>query len=108
MTAPKENAQGRETEGAYQQKEQRQFIRSPRQVRVLQALLGRSITRKECDAIARASNGPDVIFGLRGHGLQVETTLVDCQDFDGKPSRFARYWLPDAERPRARELLGVR
>lgn len=108
MTVPKENAQGRETEGAYHQKAHRQYIKNPRQSRVLLALLAGPITRKECDAIAHASNGPDVVFKLRGWGLRVETTLTDCLDFDGKPSRFARYWLPDAERPRAHELLGAR
>ncbi|TAN11543.1 MAG: hypothetical protein EPN34_07020 [Burkholderiaceae bacterium] len=106
MTGQRKSAAGWEPEGALQTNVHADStLKSPKQARVLAALAWRPITRKECDAIARASNGPDVVFKLRGHGWRVETELVDCRDFDGRQSRYARYWLHDADKPRVRALL---
>lgn len=80
-------------------------ITNPRQRRLLQTMLERPVTRKEADAIAHASNGPNVVFLLRSHGVPVDTQLVKCRDYDGNPSHYGLYSLARADKPAVREML---
>ncbi|QXL83153.1 helix-turn-helix domain-containing protein [Comamonas sp. NLF-1-9] len=74
---------------------------SPRQARVLYALELRAnqlmpwLWREEVDRVAKASNGPDVVFRLRGKlgDDAIDTQIVEAVDSDGKPSRPGRYRL---------------
>lgn len=74
---------------------------SLRQARVLHALELRAnqlapwLWREEVDRVAGASNGPDVVFRLRGKlgDDAIDTQIVETVDSDGKPSRPGRYRL---------------
>ncbi|MCI2809531.1 hypothetical protein [Eoetvoesiella caeni] len=73
--------------------------RSPRHVRVLQALMVlRKLTREELDRVAGASNGPDVVRQLRGKGLAVPCNLLPRIDRDGRPCEVGEYSLTPADR----------
>lgn len=88
--------------------QQSKYISNPRQQRVLRALLSHpSIAREQCDKIARASNGPDVISALRDAGLRIRCERVSCRDFDGKRSHYGRYSLHPDDRRKARQMLRV-
>ena len=69
---------------------------TPRQVRVLEALLpGRWVDREPLDRIAGSSNSPDVIWKLR-HKIgqdSIDMELIDGTDRDGRPCRTGRYRL---------------
>lgn len=59
-------------------------IRSPRQRRVLLALLAGPKTREQVDRIAGSSNGPDVVMKLRRRfGLSLPCALGQVRDLDG-------------------------
>lgn len=59
-------------------------IRSPRQRRVLLALLAGPQTREQLDRVAGASNAPDVVMKLRRRfGLSLPCALGRVRDLDG-------------------------
>lgn len=66
---------------------------TPRQRRILHALLTRSRTREQIDSEAGASNGPDEIHRLRAKGLAIPCTRISCFDNDGKEVRRGIYHL---------------
>jgi hypothetical protein len=83
---------------------------SPRETRVIQALLESQLWkwREEIDRIAGASNGPHIIMMLRrkvtgNDGIEMEQ--VDSIDRDGKHCRPGRYRLTEAGRLRAAKAL---
>lgn len=84
------------------QKKRVNYIRSPRERRLLAALLERPITREQADRIARASNSPDVVFKLRSHGIDVQMTRIGFVDADGRASNYGRYWLKQSDKRAAR------
>lgn len=73
--------------------------RSPRQVRVLRALMVlHKLTREDLDQVAGASNGPDVVAKLRAKGLSVPCTLLRRIDRDGRPCEIGEYRLTPQDR----------
>jgi hypothetical protein len=83
---------------------------TPRQMRVLQALLERAglVSREQIDRIAGASNGPQIIQEVRqkvtGYdGLQM--VRRDSVDRDGKPCKPGWYYLTDVGRARANKVV---
>lgn len=56
---------------------------SPRQLRVVTALMTTPRSRKAIDSIAGCSNGPDVIHRLRNKGLTIPCDNVPFIDRDG-------------------------
>lgn len=88
---------------------------SPRQDRVLRALLAALektnpwISRERIDAVARASNGPDVVARLRAKlgDDAILTERVEVLDYDGRPSNPGRYRLTPVGLRRLAELGGA-
>ena len=88
---------------------------SPRQARVLAALraaLERSspwVPREQIDAIAHASNGPDVVARLRAKlgDDAIDMQRVEVLDYDGRPSNPGRYRLTPVGLRRLAELGGA-
>ena len=76
---------------------------SPRHARVIQALLpGNWIVREALDRVAGSSNGPDVIYQLRGkfgHDA-IESERIEAIDRDGKACQVGRYRLTEQGRQR--------
>ena len=80
---------------------------TPRQVRVLEALLpGRWVDREPLDRIAGSSSSPDVISKLRRKFGQdsIDMELIDGTDRDGKPCRTGRYRLTQQGRERLAQI----
>lgn len=82
-------------------------ITCPRQKRLLAALLRQPVSRERADRICRASNAPDVVLKLRARGVPIQTERVPCVTHDGNPSFYGRYWLDNAGKVAAREMLEV-
>lgn len=78
-----------------------------KQRRASRALLDirRGVPREDVDRIARASNGPGVIFQLRRRGIEIETELRAFVTSDGDPSRYGIYHLQEQSRQELEELL---
>jgi hypothetical protein len=57
--------------------------RNPREFRFLQTVLHRHLTREELDAVAGASNGPEIVNQLRGRGLEIPCYRLGTMDRDG-------------------------
>ncbi len=83
---------------------------TPRQIRVLEALLQTRywVSRESVDRIAGASNGPQVVLELRrkvtGHdGIKMERT--EATDRDGKSCRPGRYQLTSKGRKLALKAI---
>lgn len=80
---------------------------TPRQTRILSALLVGDRNREEIDRVAGASNSPDEVFRLRrDFGLSIPCQRKGSKDRDGKPVQVGIYSLTDADRTAARRLLG--
>lgn len=77
---------------------------SPRHARVLRALATRQLWREELDAVAGASNGPEIVRSLRASGWLIRCDRVERTDRDGKPCRPGRYTLADNQRTAAEEV----
>ncbi|MGM9428018.1 hypothetical protein [Hydrogenophaga sp. MI9] len=71
---------------------------NPRQLRAILELLRRNLWREEVDAVAGASNGPDVVAQLRRQGLELPCKLVTVTDRDGRKVRAGQYSLTAADR----------
>jgi hypothetical protein len=69
-----------------------------RQLRVIYALLRGPCTRTEVDAIAGASNGPEVIAQLRERRLTIPCVRIPSVDRDGIAVRSGQYRLTAADR----------
>lgn len=76
-----------------------------RQIRTLKALINGPMMREQLDMVAGASNGPEVVAGLRKKGLNIICERVPSIDRDGKPCRPGRYYLSEADKEKAHELL---
>lgn len=84
---------------------------SPRQLRVLEALMIAPRSRKAIDTIAACSNGPDVIRGLRKKGLTIPCDNVPHVDSDGHESTHGVYSFTAEDKRKvshwlARRVLG--
>ncbi len=74
-----------------------------RHLRVIQALLTRPLPRGQLDAVAGASNGPELVAELRRRGLDVPCTRTKKQDrdlFDCWPGVY-HFTVQDRRRVRA-------
>ena len=71
---------------------------NPRYLRVIDALLRRSLPRETLDRVAGCSNGPDLISNLNKLGLDIKCTRIDAFDRDGRPCRPGVYCLTTADR----------
>lgn len=79
---------------------------SARESRLLERLMsGNWLMRRDVDAVAGASNGPDIIFRLRNLGLEILMERVKMRDRDGRLCQPGRYKLAEGSQPLARELL---
>jgi len=80
---------------------------TPRQRRVLAAMVDSpGIMRETLDAIAGASNGPELVRGLRAMGLAIKCDRVARVDRDGRTCRPGIYYFADGRsRLFARRLL---
>jgi len=81
---------------------------NPRHLRVIAALLRRSMTREHVDAEAGCSNGPDLIAELRRRGLGIPCTRIDAIDRDGRPCKPGVYNLTAADRRTVHQWLAAR
>ena len=81
---------------------------SSRHRRIVHALLVRSRTREQIDAVAGASNGPDEVARLRALGLEVPCVRVPCIDRDGHEVKRGVYSLTAADRRKIRTWLSKR
>ena len=68
---------------------------NPRQLRALAVLLRRPVSREQLDAIAGASNSPQLVSELRARGLHSDLlcSRVEAFDRDGRPVRPGVYSL---------------
>ncbi|HKT98053.1 MAG TPA: hypothetical protein VJS30_16235 [Paraburkholderia sp.] len=89
---------------------QREFsgTSNKRHLRVLQALMRRPMPREEVDRVAGASNGPDLIFDLRGKGLEIPCVKVPCIDRDGLEVERGVYSTSGADRRKIARWLAKR
>lgn len=55
---------------------------NPRHLRVIQALMTRPLPRQQLDAVAGASNGPELVAELRRRGLELLCTRTKKKDRD--------------------------
>jgi hypothetical protein len=78
---------------------------SPREKRVILALLNRPIMRENLDTIAGCSNGPELVAGLRRKGLSIPCERVERYDKDGNACYPGRYSFTDEDRLITREWL---
>lgn len=78
---------------------------TPRQIRVVRALLRGPQMRETLDAIAGASNGPGVVMQLRIKGISIDCERIDSTDRDGRPCRPGRYSLTRSGRMVAKLIL---
>lgn len=79
---------------------------SPRQARVLSALLQGPQTREQIDRAAGASNGPDVVLKLRRRvGLVIPVTFSQVRDRDGRPVERGTYALTGPDHDKAEAFL---
>lgn len=76
-----------------------------RQIRTLKALINAPLMREQLDKVAGASNGPEVVAGLRRKGLDVFCERVPSIDRDGKPCKPGRYYLDEKGKELVREFL---
>lgn len=78
---------------------------SPRQRRLLSALLSGPVTTAEARSISGASNAPACVQTLRERGLSIETRMLEGSDRDGKPCKIGMYHLAKSSRALASTLL---
>lgn len=84
---------------------------TPRQVRVLKALMSCKgcISREQVDRIAGASNGPQIIKEIRKKltGYEgLDMLRIDALDRDGRPCKPGWYQINPLGRSRVKKLLG--
>ena len=80
-------------------------LSSPRERRLLEALLDGPVAREALDRGIGASNSPDVVFRLRARGFDLPCRMAEGIDRDGRPCRFGVYRLTDSDADKAREFL---
>lgn len=76
-------------------------LTSPRERRLLAALLDGPLSREALDKRIGASNSPDVVFRLRAKGFGIKCERVEATDRDGLTCHYGRYHLRPESRPAA-------
>lgn len=69
------------------------IVKSPRERRLLKALLAGRTSRESLDAIVGASNSPQIVSQLRKKGFVIPCKMVPAIDRDGRPCRHGEYSL---------------
>lgn len=83
-------------------------VSNPREVRLLMALLQRSLSREALDRVVGCSNSPDHVMKLRRqHNLDLPCPRVAGTDRDGKPVRYGLYSTTAKDRTKIRALLSL-
>lgn len=80
-------------------------LRSPRERRLLTALLEGPLSRESLDRRIGASNTPDVVFRLRKKGFEIPCERREGIDRDGLTCRFGVYSMAETDRPLALAFL---
>lgn len=80
-------------------------IKTPRQYRVIKALMQSRPTREQLDRIAGASNSPQVILELRRLNWAIQTHREEVKDRDGKTVRRGRFELNPEQYPLSQVAL---
>lgn len=80
-------------------------LSSPRELRLLSALLDGPVSREALDRGIGASNTPDVVFRLRSRGFDLPCERRRGIDRDGRTCRFGVYRLSDTDADKARAIL---
>lgn len=78
---------------------------TPKQQRILTALLNGPLTRRQAGDISGALNAPQVILELRRKGIPIVTEWQCGIDRDNRPYRMGIYSLPPTAHHQAREWL---
>jgi len=81
---------------------------NPRHLRIIAALLRRSMPRQHVDIEAGCSNGPDLIAELRRRGLEVPCDRIEAIDRDGRPCKPGVYHLTGKDRMKVSRWLAIR
>lgn len=71
---------------------------NPRDLRIIHALLRRSMPREQVDKEAGCSNGPELIAELRRRGLNTPCAAIPVIDRDGREVRRGVYFLTNFDR----------
>jgi hypothetical protein len=81
-------------------------VTSPRQRRLLLALMEGPKSRGGLDRLAGCANTPDIVFQLRARGLEIPCRTVQSRDRDGRPCHFGEYSLTAGDRAKVAFLAG--
>jgi hypothetical protein len=81
---------------------------NPRHLRVIQALMTRPLPRQQLDAVAGASNGPELVAELRRRGLELLCTRTKKIDRDGFDVMPGIYHFTQQDRRRVKKWLANR
>ncbi len=81
---------------------------NPRQLRAIQAMLRRPISRQELDSVAGCANGPDLIAALRDMGLTINCDRIKFIDRDGFTCRPGVYSFTACDRRKVHQWLNRR
>lgn len=81
---------------------------NPRHLRVIQALMTRPLPREQLDAVAGASNGPELVAELRRRGLQLECTRTKKKDRDLFDCFPGVYYFTTTDRRRVIQWISKR
>ena len=81
---------------------------NPRHLRVIQALMTRPLPREQLDAVAGASNGPELVAELRRRGLELPCCRTKKKDRDLFDCWPGVYHLTQQDRRRVKKWLAER
>lgn len=81
---------------------------NPRHLRVIQALMTRPLPREQLDAVAGASNGPELVAELRRRGLELECTRIKKKDRDLFDCFPGVYYFTTTDRRRVIQWISKR
>jgi hypothetical protein len=81
---------------------------NPRHLRTIQALLTRPLPREQLDAVAGASNGPELVAELRRRGLELPCTRTKKKDRDLFDCWPGVYHFTNADRRKIRAWIATR
>jgi hypothetical protein len=81
---------------------------NPRHLRVLVALIRRSMTREHVDTEAGASNGPALIAELRHRGLSIPCDRIPTFDRDGREVKRGVYHATKLDRRKIHKFFAER
>ena len=81
---------------------------NPRHLRVMIAVVRRSMTREHVDAEAGCSNGPELIAELRRRGLSLPCDRIPVYDRDGREVKRGVYHATTIDRRKIHQFFAAR